>query len=441
MSVPHATLVSVSEKPSDTAQGLSAVGMVARSQTPSWLTALGRTQLLVDNLDKWARPASSWTAKTTPLLSVAQPPKALLAASVASERAASMAWPGVRAAVLSEPVASRLGLTAKGSAIGVLNQERFVGLVGARKLQARQLAVTAGVSGLISSGSRAAAWQQGLLTGSTARALQGTVVVPSARVNVLADIVRVNSATSALVARYAEQNTISMRRPATSARSTLALRELLAHMPVEPTASDLTRAALASRAVAGLTAADLVVAPGVLDPDAVQQLDEDVVDPWVSGPQEAREALFEQLHQLDPMVPAFLKAAWSQVQSNGPAAAEMAANAVVEAIDRTLRAAAPEPDVLAAAERGELGKHATYMRGDSAAPTRRGRVSYVLMSRQGHTSMVSQQVEALAKSTSLLVDNLQAGKHESPVELLLVQTYLMAAEAIFVQLLLDGKDA
>lgn len=186
--------------------------------------------------------------------------------------------------------------------------------------------------------------------------------------------------------------------------------------------------------------ADLLVQPGGLDEEAVDLLSEDVVDPWVSGPQDVREGVRELLRRLDPHVPDFLDAAWNQVVTGGPAASQMAANAVVEAIDRTLRAAAPDAEVLAAAERGELGKNATYLRGGKAAPTRRGRVAYILRSRPGDVKMASSLVESMVTSTAKLVEELQAGKHSSPLPLVLVQTHLVSAEALLTHLVLDPSE-
>jgi len=53
-------------------------------------------------------------------------------------------------------------------------------------------------------------------------------------------------------------------------------------MPLAPDVDDLTLAIRASRGVAGIAAVDLLASPGMIDPEAGELLEEEVVEPWVS---------------------------------------------------------------------------------------------------------------------------------------------------------------
>jgi len=70
-----------------------------------------------------------------------------------------------------------------------------------------------------------------------------------------------------------------------------------------------------------------------------------VLEPWQSGPANARSDLFDVLASMDPGLSDWLKAAWDDIARDGPKAASKIANCVVECIDRVLRLAAPPHDV------------------------------------------------------------------------------------------------
>jgi hypothetical protein len=60
--------------------------------------------------------------------------------------------------------------------------------------------------------------------------------------------------------------------------------------------------------------------------------------------QAARE-LYARLGWIDPTVPDLLEGAWEDIERNGPSAASKAAHYIVEVLDRTLRATAPDDAV------------------------------------------------------------------------------------------------
>lgn len=310
-----------------------------------------------------------------------------------------------------------------------------------RSTAMRHLVATSGIADLIASEKMMASWRQSLLSEATARSLVGTMVLSDSSAGLLRDIVGTNAATARVVSRYAELNRSLMFAPAVSARPTRELRSFLSGLPVAPGVDDLTFAVRASRGVAGLAAADLLASPGDLELEAGELMQEEVVEPWVSGPQRSRTMLLDRLGALDGTIPELLQAAWDQVERNGPAAVSMAAHAVVETVDRTLRAVAPDGAVLLAHSTGTLKKDAVYLRDGTNAPTRAGRIEFALLQRRpGETKLVAAQAKALASTVTLVHKELQAGKHASEGAVGLIRTYLVSVENVLTQLLYEPGD-
>ena len=310
-----------------------------------------------------------------------------------------------------------------------------------RSLATQQLVATSGIADLIGGDKMMASWRQSLLSEATARSLVGTTALPGSSVNLLRDIVGTNAATARVVRRYAELNKSTMLAPAISALPTRELRAFLARMPVAPDIDDLTFAVRASRGVAGIAAADLLAADGVVELEAGELLDAEVVEPWVSGPQKSRAVLLARLGALEGSIPELLQAAWDQVERKGPAAVSMAAHAVVETVDRTLRAVAPDEAVLTAHAAGDLNKDAVYDKGGRLAPTRTGRIAFALLQRRpGEAKLIAAQTKALAKTVSVVQEELQAGKHDSQGTVGLIRTYLVSVEYVLTQLLYEPED-
>jgi hypothetical protein len=63
------------------------------------------------------------------------------------------------------------------------------------------------------------------------------------------------------------------------------------------------------------------------------------------GRSRAARELYARLGWIDPTVPDLLEGTWNDIERNGPAAASKAARYIVEVLDRTLRAAAPDDAV------------------------------------------------------------------------------------------------
>lgn len=322
----------------------------------------------------------------------------------------------------------------------------FNGLAGTeiartRSLAMQQLVATSGIADLIGSDKMVASWRQSLLSEATARSLIGTMAVPETGALLLRDIVAANTATARVVGHYAELNRASVLAPAVSARPTRELRSFLAGMSVAPDLDELTFAVRASRSVAGIAAADLLVADGTIEDEAGELFEAEIVEPWLNGPEALRDLLFSRLGALDPHVPDLLRGAWAQVEQDGPAATSMASHAVQEAIDRTLRALAPSDLVLRLFAAGRLPKNSIHEKNGERHPTRAGRIAAALHERHtGETKLIAAQAKAIAASVAYLTESLQGGKHASKGTVGLVRTWLVSVEATFTQLLYEPGD-
>jgi len=334
------------------------------------------------------------------------------------------------------------GLAATSDSVRRITEGVFANDIGrARSIATMQLAATSGITDLIAGDKMMASWRQSLLSEATARSLVGTIKLPDGNADLLRDIVGINAATARVVSLYADQNKYRMLAPAISARPTRELRGYLAGMPLAPDVDDLTLAVRASRGVAGIAAVDLLASPGMIDPEAGELLEEEVVEPWVSGLAASRKLLLDRLGGLDGTVPDLLREAWHQVERDGPSAVSMAAHAVVEVIDRTLRAVAPEQAVLEAHASGRLNSDAVYDKNGKLAPTRAGRIAYALLERRPEEArLVAAQTKALVKSVTFVHEDLQAGKHASDGTVGLIRTYLVSVEATLTQLLYEPGD-
>lgn len=310
-----------------------------------------------------------------------------------------------------------------------------------RSLAMQQLVATSGIADFIGSDKMVASWRQSLLCEATARSLIGTMAVPETGASLLRDIVAANTATARIVGRYTELNKASVLSPAVSARPTRELRSFLAGMSVAPDLDELTFAVRASRSVAGIAAADLLITDGTIQDEASELFEAEIVEPWLNGPEALRSLLFARLGALDPHVPDLIRGAWAQVEQDGPAAPSMASHALQEAIDRTLRALAPSDLVLRLFASGRLPNNSVHEKNGERLPTRAGRIAAALHDRHpGEAKLIAAQARAIATSVAYLTESLQGGKHASNSTVGLVRTWLVSVEATFTQLLYEPGD-
>jgi hypothetical protein len=108
------------------------------------------------------------------------------------------------------------------------------------------------------------------------------------------------------------------------------------------------------------------------------------------------------------------------------------ATCAVEAIDRSLRAAAPDSDVETWIPTS--GRKPADFCADSGNLTRAARIRFVLRTRTGDRRLVEEQAAALIGSFTMIGRRLEAAKHASELDVTAVRSHLMSAEALLIQL-------
>lgn len=170
--------------------------------------------------------------------------------------------------------------------------------------------------------------------------------------------------------------------------------------------------------------------------EAVEEVEGELVVPWLSGPGQTRAELFDRLRELDTLVPDLLHGAWDDVVRAGPAATVKVATCAVEALERTLRALAPDEHVLA----WGAGQTEPWTGLDSnGRPTYALRVRFVLRERKGDRGLVLSQVDAIVGQVPELRSRLQAGKHASSGSLSALRAHRVSVEAVLMQLTLVAR--
>jgi Predicted pPIWI-associating nuclease len=210
----------------------------------------------------------------------------------------------------------------------------------------------------------------------------------------------------------------------------------LSGLPARPIAR---RAAVARQA--GDTQTGLLIAESLTGPDLstddraelAEQLTLTVLEPWQTGPSDARTELFGVLADLDPGLPGWLKAAWDDIVRDGPKAASKIANCSVECIDRALRVAASPGEV--ATWLTSIPAKKGYM--DGGSPTRRAKIMFIMRNRADRdTRLAIAQVDALVSLIQEVVNNLQSVKHGEAPSIATMRSWVLAAEGALAQLFL-----
>jgi hypothetical protein len=169
----------------------------------------------------------------------------------------------------------------------------------------------------------------------------------------------------------------------------------LGSLPARPIARRAAVAQQAGDAQTGLLIAESLTASDLRADDReelAEHLTLTVLEPWQTGPSDARTDLFGVLVDLDPGLPDWLKAAWDGIVRDGPKAASKIANCTVVCIDRALRVAAPPDDVLAWLATVPA-KHGCLVDG---RPTRRAKIMFVMRNRADRDAKLAvAQVDAL----------------------------------------------
>lgn len=219
------------------------------------------------------------------------------------------------------------------------------------------------------------------------------------------------------------------------AKSTRAWQQYIA---LKPTPHRVQMSTVAGTTVGGLIGGDLLLLPDNQDAEELaDDVDVQVVEPWRSGPAQAREELFAALRRIDAAIVAFIEGAWDDVERSGAAAPSKIAHCVVEAVDHTLRALAPPEAVTTWLHRN--GRQPTKTELDqSGRPTRPARVAFVLRARPGDRRLAQTQEQALASLVSRVQEQAQGVKH-APGAATVTQArmLLVTVESLLMQLTLE----
>lgn len=160
-------------------------------------------------------------------------------------------------------------------------------------------------------------------------------------------------------------------------------------------------------------------------------VEEELVDGWQRARESTYRDLYDVLGKLDASVPDLLQGAWMEVHRDGPARISKLANCVVEALDRALRAGAPDHEVQAWA----LGTDQPVKNLQANGRwTRAARIRYLLRYSGYSPKLAEQQAIALCASQAEVNQRLQAAKHASVGDVEATKVHLVTAEAILSQL-------
>jgi hypothetical protein len=168
--------------------------------------------------------------------------------------------------------------------------------------------------------------------------------------------------------------------------------------------------------------------------EGVDRVESEVIEPWMTARLEVTAELYGVLARIDAKVPELLNGAWDDVRRRGPAAAEKAASCTVEAVERALRAAAPDDAVRV--WHTENKRSAREWEGQERPPHSL-RVRYLARNLGGPRSLVEGQGDAFASIVGRLRSQLQATKHASRSDLIAVRVLLCTAENLLITLLVE----
>ena len=224
-----------------------------------------------------------------------------------------------------------------------------------------------------------------------------------------------------------------------------AYRRYIEPLEDDPDPHRLRMGALASFGIGGAAASQvLLVDDGDADGDELivvervaEQFTDELIAPWRASQIGAAEDLRERLGALDRKIPEMLDGAWAEIDRPGPAQLEKLSQCAVEAIDRTLRAAAPDAavtDWLAATGLTSGKKLVLYS--ETGRLTRQARIRYITRDRTSDSKLIENQNLALSGLVGELVSRFNAGKHASAGAMAQARSMLMQVEALLSQLLL-----
>ncbi|CAL9332215.1 hypothetical protein [Streptomyces sp. enrichment culture] len=203
-----------------------------------------------------------------------------------------------------------------------------------------------------------------------------------------------------------------------------------------PTRFELDSSLHTGLGVNGLLGADALSSPPVLD-DVELEVEvadrvEDLLSPQQAGRLDALEDLRGVMTGVDAKVVEMLEGGWHVVREAPPAAAEMAAQCAVEAIDRAIRAAAPDSEVEQWLPTS--GRPTKEWRSESGRLTRSVRIRYIMRGYKDEAKMTCTVADNLIALQTQATSRAQAIKHASAGDLQLARCLLSTAEHILAML-------
>lgn len=166
--------------------------------------------------------------------------------------------------------------------------------------------------------------------------------------------------------------------------------------------------------------------------EAADLFEQEVKPSWVAGPARGRSDLLAALGRLDKDLPDLLMGAWEDIERPGAAANVKISTCAVEALERTLRALAPEAEVLSWHREGRRPPEEL----SNGRPTHSCRVRFILRSPELKKlrPLVVAQTESIVIQVNSLRTILQSGKHASSGDLRQLENALMSVETVLHQL-------
>lgn len=305
-------------------------------------------------------------------------------------------------------------------------------------LRAQELSATARLAETWSRSSAFASWRSSLAMDDQIARLVTQIAWPTSDTKLLKHVVE-SSRVSVELTRWA-----SSIAPTTAILRGISAPSIRAHevfvwsLPKEPTWLQVRTSLVAGTGINGLIGTEMLTADldETDEAEAIERVHGTVIDPWDQAPVIARAELLVVLGGLDSTVPDLLKGGWDDASRRGPAAVAKIANCGVEALDRSLRAAAPNDAVL-----GWLAGHPQRdaLLDEKGRPTRSARVRYLLRDRKGDAKLVEAQVASMVAASNELCARLQATKHKSAATITGARSYLVAVEAVLHQLFLGSE--
>jgi hypothetical protein len=320
----------------------------------------------------------------------------------------------------------------------VRDQIKLADLVTPSVLRSAELTSTARISELVAHATAVSSWRSTLLTEQLMRDLVGRPRIAGLFDKpVLDDLLGVGHS-AVILSRWAAD--LAPGRDILRGLTAVPLKSYQRYidaLPPEPHATQMRLSLVSGRGVNGLMGTELLTGDvDAEDEDAAAALvDIEVIEPWAAGPASARSELLVVLADLDATVPELLNGAWDDVVRQGPAALVKIANCAVEALDRSLRAVAPDDDVRQWIATDK--KPADFI-DDNGRPTRAARLHFALRCRASDRMLVESQASALAVIHRELLGRLQASKHASAGNVAAVRAHLLSAEALLHQLFASG---